>query len=225
MSKKIISTLLVVLLLFVAFAACAPSENTESAVGSSSAESSVVQESSKPSTGTSSKIVIRGDVMQAFTPLEDKIKNCPIVVRGKVTKQDKAVEVIVQTDVDRTSTIVRTYYEVEVLDLIAGDQKYAKKTYFWVLGGETENMIHIVDGAAPLPKIGSERFLFMFEDGDAYYNGFIVQENGQVAVTRYDLPEMFKDEPEGVNAKSIPADEFAEILRDKIAEVNAQKKQ
>ena len=225
MSKKIISTLLVVLLLFVAFAACAPSENTESAVGSSSAESSAAQESSKPSTGTSSKIVIDTDVIYALSQVEDLIKECPVIVRGKVAKKDKAIEVIAPIDADHTSTSVRTYFVIEVSEVFKGGQKHAEKTLFWEFGGETENMIQIVTGIPEMAEIGEERIFFIHAGGSAYSKGFFANEENKIMVWKTELPEAFKNDAENVGVKMISMDEFAEILRDKIAEVNAQKKQ
>ena len=226
MSKKIISTLLAVLLLFVAFAACAPSENTESAVGSSSAESSAAQGNSNTSVGASSKIVKYGEASYGITPLGELIEECPVIVRGKVARKIKAVDVIwpMYGEGDESDTVVHTYYEIEVSELFKGGPEHAEKTVFGAFGGETDTTIHIVNGGADMPKIGEERFFFIYESGGASIR-FPMYSSNTVILQTFDAPEMFKDAPKDVKGKSIPADEFAEILRDKIAEANAQKKQ
>lgn len=212
MNKKVICTLLVLLLLCGTLVGCSTVENSANMTTSSAAESATAPTASNASSGTSSKSITRVDASIAICGFDALIKECPTIVRGKITKPGQSREVTFSSTKDETTTIVRTYYEVEVSELFQGDKKHAEKTTFWALGGETDTKIFIVNNNADQPKVDLEQFFFIFDDGSYYAGNLYLKDQNRVLPIISDWNEFSEKEP-----AAISDDEFAELLRNKIA--------
>ena len=152
--------------------------------------------------------------LASFT-MDELCKDSSVIVRGTIAKYNKSV------DVENT---VRTYFTIDVKDLIKGDAKYAEKAESWFLGGETKKMIYMpISGE--LPQIGEEHIFFIFSADGSYYS-FQPKDN-QILLDDFCESKLYKKElvsGTGDNRQWVSADALvAEIKEIAAAQANTAK--
>ena len=195
MNKKWICVLLAVLLLCGALTACAPAE-------------------------TSSKYVHSFSASIGTMPLDDILEEYPTVLRGTISKQGEAEDIVTNDPNVGTVRTVRTFYHISVTEFFQGDKAYEEEATFWTTGGETDTQVYL-PLSGKMPEVGQEEIFFIHPSGCRY--GFFVNEDGCVNVSRGEVPELFEDDEAKVRRKLVPVEEFEAILRAKIAAKNSEK--
>ena len=163
---------------------------------------------SHPSSDAASKPTHTFSAMSAALSFEDLCNHetfgCTYIVRGKVVRQDPAVDV---------GDTVRTSYHVEVSSVIKGDVKVGEEVSFWMIGGESPTKIMINEDQPPLEN-GHESYFFIFSDGSRYSQ--IDMQDGKIRIFNWMDPELFKSAYNNAEFVDVTPEELEEIVKKRL---------
>lgn len=159
-------------------------------------------------TGTTSKTTTYFEGCLGATTLDDLCKGSVAIVRGTIAKYNRCV------DVENT---VRTYFTIDVNELIKGDPKYSKNIESWFMGGETKKKRYMPLNEE-LPQIGEEHIFFIYPAGD-YYPLFQIMDN-KINLEGFFESALYKKEPNsgnGATSQTVSADALIAEIKDIVA--------
>ena len=109
------------------------------------------------------------------------------IVRGKIAKYNKSIDLKGMND---SLAGVRTYFTIEVSDLIKGKAKNKSTAEASFLGGETKKQI-CLPLSGTLPQVGDEEIFFIQEDS-SYYPAFLIRD-GEIVIESFLESKLFTE--------------------------------
>lgn len=159
--------------------------------------------------GTSSKITGKFDTSLEPRTIEQLCTQSPTIVRGKIAKYNKSVDLKGMND---SLAGVRTYFTIEVSDFIKGNEKNRSTAESWFLGGETKKQI-CMPISGTLPQVGDEMIFFIQEDS-SYYPAFLIRD-GEIVIESFLESKLFTEtvKPQ----QTVSADALVAEIKDIVA--------
>ena len=157
--------------------------------------------------GTASKETHRFTACPAALTIEQLCTQSPTIVRGKIAKYNKSVDLKGMND---SLAGVRTYFTIEVSDSMKGKAK--SKTEASFLGGETKKQI-CLPLSGTLPQVGDEMIFFIQEDS-SYYPAFLIRD-GEIVIESFLESKLFTEtvKPQ----QTVSADALVAEIKDIVA--------
>ncbi len=137
--------------------------------------------------GTASKITGKFDTSLEPRTIEQLCTQSPTIVRGKIAKYNKSVDLKGMND---SLAGVRTYFTIEVSDFIKGNEKNRSTAESSFLGGETKKQI-CMPISGTLPQVGDEMIFFIQEDS-SYYPAFLIRD-GEIVIESFLESKLFTE--------------------------------
>ena len=159
--------------------------------------------------GTASKITGKFDTSLEPRTIEQLCTQSPTIVRGKIAKYNKSVDLKGMND---SLAGVRTYFTIEVSDFIKGNEKNRSTAESWFLGGETKKQI-CMPISGTLPQVGDEMIFFIQEDS-SYYPAFLIRD-GEIVIESFLESKLFTEtvKPQ----QTVSADALVAEIKDIVA--------
>ena len=157
--------------------------------------------------GTASKETHRFTACPAALTIEQLCAQSPTIVRGKIAKYNKSVDIKGMND---SLAGVRTYFTIEVSDSMKGKAK--SKAEASCLGGETKRQI-CLPLSGTLPQVGDEMIFFIQEDS-SYYPAFLIRD-GEIVLESFLESKLFTEtvKPQ----QTVSADALVTEIKDIVA--------
>lgn len=159
--------------------------------------------------GTASKETHRFTACPAALTIEQLCAQSPTIVRGKIAKYNKSVDLKGMND---SLAGVRTYFTIDVSDFIKGNEKNRLTAESWFLGGETKKQI-CMPISGTLPQVGDEMIFFIQEDS-SYYPAFLIRD-GEIVLESFLESKLFTEtvKPQ----QTVSADALVAEIKDIVA--------
>lgn len=159
--------------------------------------------------GTASKITGKFDTSLEPRTIEQLCTQSPTIVRGKIAKYNKSVDLKGMND---SLAGVRTYFTIEVSDFIKGNEKNRSTAESSFLGGETKKQI-CMPISGTLPQVGDEMIFFIQEDS-SYYPAFLIRD-GEIVLESFLESKLFTEtvKPQ----QTVSADALVAEIKDIVA--------
>ena len=159
--------------------------------------------------GTASKITGKFDTSLEPLTIEQLCTQSPTIVRGKIAKYNKSVDLKGMND---SLAGVRTYFTIDVSDFIKGNEKNRSTAESSFLGGETKKQI-CMPISGTLPQVGDEMIFFIQEDS-SYYPAFLIRD-GEIVIESFLESKLFTEtvKPQ----QTVSADALVAEIKDIVA--------
>ena len=159
--------------------------------------------------GTASKITGKFDTSLEPRTIEQLCTQSPTIVRGKIAKYNKSVDLKGMND---SLAGVRTYFTIDVSDFIKGNEKNRSTAESSFLGGETKKQI-CMPISGTLPQVGDEMIFFIQEDS-SYYPAFLIRD-GEIVLESFLESKLFTEtvKPQ----QTVSADALVAEIKDIVA--------
>ena len=159
--------------------------------------------------GTASKITGKFDTSLEPLTIEQLCTQSPTIVRGKIAKYNKSVDLKGMND---SLAGVRTYFTIDVSDFIKGNEKNRSTAESSFLGGETKKQI-CMPISGTLPQVGDEMIFFIQEDS-SYYPAFLIRD-GEIVLESFLEYKLFTEtvKPQ----QTVSADALVAEIKDIVA--------
>ena len=159
--------------------------------------------------GTASKETHRFTACPEALTIEQLCAQSVTIVRGKIAKYNKSVDIKGMND---SLAGVRTYFTIEVSDLIKGKAKNKSTAEASFLGGETKKQI-CLPLSGTLPQVGDEEIFFIQEDS-SYYPAFPIRD-GEIVLESFLESKLFTEtvKPQ----QTVSADALVAEIKDIVA--------
>ena len=159
--------------------------------------------------GSASKITGKFDTSLEPRTIEQLCTQSPTIVRGKIAKYNKSVDLKGMND---SLAGVRTYFTIDVSDFIKGNEKNRLTAESWFLGGETKKQI-CMPISGTLPQVGDEMIFFIQEDS-SYYPAFLIRD-GEIVLESFLESKLFTEtvKPQ----QTVSADALVAEIKDIVA--------
>lgn len=158
---------------------------------------------------TASKITGKFDTSLEPRTIEQLCAQSPTIVRGKIAKYNKSVDIKGMND---SLAGVRTYFTIDVSDFIKGNEKNRSTAESSFLGGETKKQI-CMPISGTLPQVGDEMIFFIQEDS-SYYPAFLIRD-GEIVLESFLESKLFTEtvKPQ----QTVSADALVAEIKDIVA--------